>query len=386
LRKPIERSSKDMSQTTLLIQAYNACGEELFRAFGPGNVALSPYSIGAAMAMALAGARGETEREMIAVLKQQLSRPEIDAANATVLSILNGLSTLDDPQSATLAVANALMLTPFGGLVSASYEALVKDKYAAEVFRNATLDDVNAWVSRKTEGKIDRILDQFDPNSAAVLLNAVYFKARWAEVFSTDATRDEPFNLTPAQKVSVPMMRQVETFNSVARTGYRAIRLPYEVGALGMIIVLPDAIDGGVRLDADELPRLLAALRSPGATKQVALAMPRFKASCKAELAKVFQQAGMVRAFDDDEADFSGMTDRPPSEAPFAISEIVHRAVIDVIEEGTEAAAATAIAVRAAGMLVQQPEVFRVDHPFLFYVVDDTTGAVLFQGRIVDPR
>jgi hypothetical protein len=217
-------------------------------------------------------------------------------------------------------------------------------------------------------------------------LNAVYFKARWAEVFSKDATRDEPFNLTPAQKVSVPMMRQVETFNSVARTGYRAIRLPYEVGALGMIIVLPDAIDGGVRLDADELPRLLAALRSPGATKQIALAMPRFKASFKAELAKVFQQAGMVRAFDDDEADFSGMTGRPPSEAPFAIGEIVHRAVVDVMEEGTEAAAATAIAVRAAGMLVQQPEVFRVDRPFLFYIVDDGTGAILFQGRIVDPR
>ena len=239
-----------MSQTTLLIQAYNACGEELFRAFGSGNVALSPYSIGAAMAMVLAGARGETEREMIAALKQQLSRPEIDAANATVLSILNGLSTLHDPPSATLAVANALMLTRFGGWVSASYEALLKDKYAAEVFRNATLDEVNAWVSRKTEGKIDRILDQLDPDNAAVLLNAVYFKAKWAEVFSKDATRDEPFNLTPAQKVSVPMMRQVETFNSVARTGYRAIRLPYEVGALGMIIVLPDAIDRGVRLDA----------------------------------------------------------------------------------------------------------------------------------------
>ena len=375
-----------MSQTTLLIQAYNACGEELFRAFGSGNVALSPYSIGAAMAMVLAGARGETEREMIAALKQQLSRPEIDAANATVLSILNGLSTQDDPPSATLAVANALMLTRFGGWVSASYEALVKDKYAAEVFRNATLDEVNAWVSRKTEGKIDRILDQLDPDNAAVLLNAVYFKAKWAEVFSKDATSDEPFNLTPAQKVSVPMMRQVETFNSVARTGYRAIRLPYEVGALGMIIVLPDAIDRGARLDPDELPRLLAALRSPGASKQVVLAMPRFKISFKAELAKVFQQAGMVRAFDDEDADFSGMSGRPPSEAPLAISEIVHSAVIDVMEEGTVAAAATALTVRAAGIAAQQPEVFLVDRPFLFYIVDDATGAILFQGRIVDPR
>jgi serpin B len=399
-----------MSQATLLIQAYNACGEQLFGAFGSGNIVFSPYSIGAAMAMVLAGARGETEREMIAALKHRLSRPEIDAANVAVLSILGGYDrhasppnspagmnpgtqredelwniSPNHPPSAKLAVANALMLSRFGGFVSSAYEALLKDKYAAEVFRNVTLDDVNDWVSRKTEGKIERMLDALDPDSAAVLLNAVYFKARWASVFDSDLTRDEAFNLTPAQQVPVPMMRQLETFDCVTRASYRAIRLPYEVDALGMIIVLPDAIDAGVRLDADELPKLFAALRSPGASKLVDLALPRFKATFKAELANLFRQAGMVRAFDDVEADFGGMTGRPPSEAPLAISEILHRAVIDVTEEGTEAAAATAITVRAAGIR-PRPEVFRVDRPFLFYIVDDATGAILFQGRIVDPR
>jgi serine protease inhibitor len=379
-----------MSQVTLLIQAYNASGEALFRAFGPGNVAFSPYSIGTAMAMALAGARGETEREMITALEHRLSRPQIDAANATVRSILDGYDRSAAPSnhvpSVRLAVANALMLARFGDFVSSAYEALLEDSYAAEVFRNATLDDVNEWVSRKTEGKIDRMLDQLDRDSAAVLLNAVYFKAMWASVFDEDATGDEAFNLTPAQKVLVPMMRQVETFNCVTRMGYRAIRLPYEVDALGMIIVLPDAIDGDVRLDAGELLKLLADLRSPGESREVALAMPRFKVSFKAELVKLFRQAGMVRAFEEEEADFSGMTGLPPSEAPLAISEIVHRAVIDVMEGGTEAAAATAITVRAAGIPAQQPERFRVDRPFLFYVVDDASGAVLFQGRIVDPR
>jgi leukocyte elastase inhibitor len=425
-------AAQDTVQARLLTAGYNASGEALFKQFPPGNVVFSPYSIGTAMAMALAGARGETEREMIAALKQRLSRPEIDAANAAVLAILNGYDKsaapptcpaemrLNDrrcegspgangrcqfpahregelcvaaptyPPSAKLAVADALMLTRHGGLVANSYETLLKDKYAAEVFRNATLDDVNGWVSRKTEGKIDKILDRLEPDSAAVLLNAVYFKAKWASVFSKDATKDDAFNLTPAQKVSVPMMRQVGTFNTVARTGYRAVRLPYEVRALGMVIVLPDAVDGfddvSRRLGAEDLSQLFAGLRSSDASKRVNLVLPRFKASSKAELASLFQKAGMIRAFDLEKADFSGVTGRPPSEVRFKIGQILHRAVIDVMEDGTEAAAATAVEFATTSAPPANPEVFRVDRPFLFYIVDDAAGAILFQGRIVDPR
>jgi serpin B len=427
---PAGVAAQDTVQVRLLTEAYNASSEGLFKQFPSGNVVFSPYSIGTAMTMALAGARGETEPEMIAALKQRLSRPEIDAANAAARSILNGydksavpptcpagmrvndrrceagpsadgvcqfqarregelcIAVPTYPPSAKLSVADALMLTRHGGLVATSYEALLKDKYAAEVFRNATVDDVNGWVSRKTEGKIDRILDRLDENSAAVLLNAVYFKAKWAAVFSKDATKDEAFNLASSQKVPVATMHNVASYAIVARPGYRAIRLPYDVGALGMIIVLPDAIDGGMRLEADELPRLLAALRSPGASRVVELAMPRFKVNFEAELVKLFQQAGMVRAFDAEQADFSGMTGRPQSEAPFFIGQILHRAVIEVMEGGTEAAAVTAITFRFTGgtMGVGQLEAFRVDRPFLFYVVDDATDAVVFQGRIVDPR
>jgi serpin B len=425
-------AAQDTGQARLLTEAYNASGEGLFKQFPPGNVVFSPYSIGTAMAMALAGARGETEREMIAALKQRLSRPEIDAANAAGLAILNGYDKsavpptcpaemrLNDrrcegsagangrcqfpaqregelcvaaptyPPSAKLAVANALMLTRHGGLVAKSYEALLKDKYAAQVFQNATLDDINGWVSRKTEGKIDKILDRLDPNSAAVLLNAVYFKAKWAAVFSKTATKDEPFNLTSTQKVSVPMMRQVGTFNSVARNGYRALRLPYEVRALGMVIVLPHAVDGidevSRRIGAQELSQMLAGLRASDATKRFDLALPRFKTSFKAELVKLFRQDGMITAFDREKADFSGVTGRPPSEVKFGISQILHRAVIDVMEDGTEAAAATAVEFATTSAPPANPEVFRVDRPFLFYIVDDATGAILFQGRVVDPR
>jgi len=224
--------------------------------------------------------------------------------------------------------------------------------------------------------------------SDVVLINAVYFKARWASVFNQNLTRTEAFNLSPSQQAPVPMMQQRGNYSVVARQGYRAIRLPYEVQALGLVIVLPDAVDGlsdvTSRLDADELSQALAALRSEP-TRPVALAMPRFKSEFKADLREVFQQSGMTRAFILRTADFSGMTGRPTSEAPAAIDQIVHRAVIDVMEGGTEAAAATAVGMRAT--TAPSPSTpFRVDHPFLYFIVDDASGAILFQGRVVDPR
>jgi serpin B len=428
--------AEDRAQVRELTQAYNASGLGLFQSFAasPGNIVLSPYSIGSAMAMALAGARGATEAQMAAVLKHRLPRAEINAANSAALAVLNGYDRSktpptcpDDmrlngtrcetglpangqcrfplrregdqcvgaatlPPSARLFAANALMLTQRGDLVSQEYAALLKDKYAAEVFQHAGPNEINGWVNRKTEGKIDKILDMLDPDSAAVLLNAVYFKARWSSPFDKKFTKDDAFNLSGTQTVQVPMMRQTRVYATVARPGYRAVRLPYEIAALGMVIVLPDKVDGlsqvSRSIEADELSALLAALHELGANKLVALSMPRFKAAFKAGFVAPFRQAGMTLPFED-AADFSGITGRPPSAGGVKIGQIIHRAVIEVAEESTEAAAATAIVVvptAALPMRPEQPEVIRVDRPFLFYVIDDATGAVLFQGRITDPR
>jgi len=156
--------------------------------------------------------------------------------------------------------------------------------------------------------------------------------------------------------------------------------------------VLPDDIEGvgavARRLGVNELAELFAALRDGQAKKPVALALPRFKAEFKADLTAPLRQAGIQKAFDANGADFSGMTGRPPGEGRVHIDQIVHRAVIEVAEENTEAAAATAVVIapRAVPVRPATPEAFRVDHPFLFYLVDDTTGAILFQGRVVDPR
>ena len=292
------------------------------------------------------------------------------------------------PPSAKLAVANALMLTKHGGLVSKDYAALLKDKYSAEVFENADLEQINGWVARKTERKIDKIIEQLDPNSAAVLINAIYFKAAWASTFRQQDTREDAFQLSSSAAVQVPTMHKRAYYSMVARAGYRAIRLPYAVRELGMIFVLPDAVDGladvAARLGTQDLSELFAALRA-GQAKYVDLSLPRFKTAFKAELVTPFRQAGMTLPFDPNRADFSGMTGRPASEERLVISQIVHRAVIEVQEEGTEAAAATAIEMSRTSA-PPSPEPFRVDRPFLFYVVDDATGAILFQGRVADPR
>jgi serpin B len=296
------------------------------------------------------------------------------------------------PPSAKLLSANALILTRPGSPIAPEYVELLQDRYGAELFRNAGLEEVNGFVARKTEGTIERILDRLDPASPAVVLNAVYFKARWASVFSKAATANGAFHLSGRQEITAPLMRAHGNYALAAGPGYRALRLPYEVSPLAMIIVLPNEIHGldGVtrRLDAGEWTQLTAALRTPESVKPVDLAMPRFKASFEADLAPAFRQAGMVRAFDPKLADFSGMTGVPPSQMPFAIGSIMHRAVIDVMEDGTEASAATAVSMVAASIHrpSQEPQPFHVDRPFLFAVVDDASGAMLFEGRVVDPR
>ena len=332
------------ARVTLLARAYNATGQQLFGQFAaaPGNFVFSPYSIGTAISMALSGARGDTASEMMRVLSMRMAADAIDTANAEVLSVLNdydhssappacppgatvngrncemrpgdaanqcryGLAFQGGrcvgpgamPVSAQLLAANALMLTRPGNLVSADYIAALKSKYAAEVFQGASLDVVNGWVARKTEGRIPKMLDKLDRDAAAVLLDAVYFKARWARVFDKKLTKDEAFHLTRSQQVDVALMNQTGRFSLVSRGGYRALRLNYEVPTLGLVIVLPDDVEGADavarRFGANELAELFTALRDGQAMKPVALALPRFKTEYRADLVPPFRQAACKR-------------------------------------------------------------------------------------------
>jgi serpin B len=415
-----------------LIKAYNQSGLDLFRIFAsqPGNIVFSPYSIGSAMAMVASGARGETQAEMLKALRHGLNANEIDPANARVLAALlaydeaggkcpdgfkqngklceaaapadkdancaNGAARKDDlciidreSVAAKLRIANALMLINEQASVAPAYEETIRKNYNAEIFRGANLEVVNSWVNNKTEGKIDKILDKLNPNDSHVLLNAVYFNAPWAQAFVKNGTRDREFHLTAKEAVDVPTMFQQGEFAVVKADGYSAIRLPYGAGGLSMIVVRPDEIDGLDAVikafDGEKLDALMTQLgKAP--KKTVALSMPRFKTEFRAELIDPFKSLGMSKVFDPAQSDLSGLTGKPRAEAQSTIDQIVHRAVIDVAEAGTEAAAATAVVVTTRTMRPDDSDRFQVDRPFLFLIADDKTGAVLFAGRIADPR
>lgn len=417
------------ARVTLLARAYNAAGQQLFGqlAARPGNVALSPYAAGAALSILISGARGDTATEMVRTLAVRMAADAIDAANSEVISILNdydentrsaplpggasaarpggaAMSQCPGGQrligsrcispgaggSAQVLAANALMLQHGGDLVSADYAQEMKTKYAAEVFRNAALDDINTWVAGKTGGAVARMLDAADPDAAATVLNAVTFKARWASPFDPALTASAPFDLSRTQKADVPLMNQTGRFTLVSRGGYKAIRLNYEVPDLGLVVVLPDDVEGAGavarRLGANELGELFAALRDRQAAKPVALTLPRFKLSAQSNLKAALQQAGTRKAFDAGAADFSGMTGTAAGAGRLHISEIVHRVVVAAGEEGTEAAASGGARPAPAAPPAPAPAPFRADHPFLFYLLDDATGVILFQGRVADPR
>ncbi|MBX9777133.1 MAG: hypothetical protein K2Y71_22375 [Xanthobacteraceae bacterium] len=371
-----------------LSEAYNSSGQQLFArlAAAPGdprNIVVSPYSIGTAMALALSGARGGTETEMIRVLRHSLSREEVNSANAEALAILNQYgrsgSLFSKSSPTKLAVANAVMLTQQGGAISPDYLATAKANYAAEIFRNADIAAVNNWVSRRTEGKIDKILDKLDPTTVAVLLNAVYLKAPWREPFDKRLTRTASFAISPSQSVQVQMMHRDGLYPVVHEPGFSAIRIPYAAPQLSMVIVRPDQVDALPdvigRLDGLALRGLFARLRR--SAQRVDLGLPRFKTEFEVTLKDHFRALGMTQAFDGAKADFRGMAG---GSGGVHIKDVMHKAVIEVAEEGTEAAAATAVHMIASG-----PAPFHVDRPFAFYMVEGTTNAILFQGRIVDP-
>ena len=292
--------------------------------------------------------------------------------------------------SVKLLAANALALPKGGVGVSEAYAAVLRDSYAAAVLQGAGVDAINAWVAERTAGKIDRIVDTLPQVAGPVLINAVYLKAAWHSPFAAAATRDGDFSLSAAVRVRVPMMRQQEELALAERAGYRALRLDYAERSLGLIVVLPQEVEGldrvADKLDAAELTSLLAALKG-ASHRLVEVALPRFKAAFSADLVPPLQDAGMRLAFSD-AADFSGMTGSGPRVAGLKIAAIKHRAVIEVDERGTEAAAATSVAMAptSAPLEPPRPVAFVVDRPFLFLVVDNASGAVLFQGRIADPR
>lgn len=383
----VQASAQAEESSASLVNSYNRSGLALFGklAAAPGNLVISPYGIGTAMAMAQVGARGETELQMAQVLHYTLERQMIPAASGALAA---AVTRRPADEGAIVRVANALHLTRFGDRVAPSYKRLLADAFGAELFSGSDLAAINGWVKRKTEGKIADILSRLDPNSVCVLLNAVYFKSAWAAPFDTKSTRPSDFHLSRDEIVQVPMMRRTGRYRILRDQAFDAIALPYKGGRLTMIVLLPARLAGrgeaAVAIDGKTAETVIKDLEA-AQPEHVALSMPKFRTDYAANLIPPFEALGMTLPFDPDRADFSGITDSTKEADRIRISQIRHKTFIDVNEAGTEAAAATAV---EFGLRSAPPpgKTVNVDRPFLYIIADKNSGAILFVGRVSDPR
>jgi serpin B len=389
-RADVPRASAAPADAAAAGTAITAFGLDLYRAMANGqtNVVLSPSSIALALAMARAGARGQTATEMDAVMRAVAADGNAGWLNALDQALAARSGTFEDqggnPLSVTLRIANAPFAQRGMPLEPAYLEALAS-RFGAGLrlvdyvsATEATRNLINGWVDGQTEHRIPELLVPgiLTPDTRLTLVNAIYLKAPWLKPFPADATKPGAFTRADGSTVEVPMMATSAAMRYAAGSGWKAVEIPYIGGSLAMTVIIPDDLATFERaLTADQLASITAGL----AETQVSLTFPKFSIETKAELADVLAALGMPSAFDE-RADFSGIT----SAEKLVISNVIHQANIDVDEKGTVAAAATAVVMERTSAPAE-PVTLRVDRPFLFALRDVPTGAILFLGRVADP-
>jgi serpin B len=394
-------AEKENMNTKIIVEGNNKFALELFAKLqnSKGNLFFSPYSISTALAMTCAGARSQTESQMADVLHFPISDSRrTDSESKSLLDrqqfaadfgkIIKGLNERGQKGAYTLTIANALwgqkgygFLEGFLKLVE-NYDGQLNEvdfQRVAETARNT----INAWVEKKTNGKIKNLIGPgvLDSMTRLVLTNAIYFKGNWARQFEKKRTQDAPFTLADGQKTNVPMMNQKAEFGYMETDTFQALEMPYVDDELSMVILLPkksNALDEFEKtLTPDNLSQWLAKIYK----QEVIVFVPKFKMTSQFSLASVLQSMGMTDAFSSN-ADFSGMDGK----RDLFISAVIHKAYVDVNEEGTEAAAATGVVMRLTSIGPNPIPVFRADHPFLFLIRDNLTGSILFIGRVANPK
>jgi len=347
------------------------------------NLFISPYSICSVLAMTYSGAGGNTAAEMKSALRFSLAADQLPRAFGKLIAHFDGDGKARPFQ---LRVANRLWGQKDYGFIP-EFIKISEEHYRAGFeeldFANsadAARMRINAWVEQRTEHKIDNLIPPglLDGLTVLVLTNAIYFKAAWLEPFHSFATEVAPFYLSDGSTIDAPMMCAEQSLLFASHESFLMLQLPYEGQAQSMIILLPRKKDGlrdlEKQLSAEALSNWLRSL----STHEVDVKLPKFKVSAAIELSGTLEQMGMKEAFAP-KADFSGIATR----GGLFISAIIHKAFVDVNEAGTEAAAATAV-VCGRG-LPPMPVPFHADHPFLYLIRDNATGAVLFLGRLANP-
>ncbi len=355
------------------------------------NLFFSPYSLDSAFAMVYEGARGATAGQIGAVF----GFPAASTVREPAFKALN--AGLNQPNSTyALSVANALWLQKDFALLP-SYTDVVSQVYGGKASLvdyvsdpQSAVDTINAWSALQTHDKIPEILTLAHVNNDTrlVLTNAVYFKGTWKSPFDKSATHTAHFNVGGSHKTpptgDVQMMEQNDHFSYAETDSLQALEMPYEGDKLAMLVLLPKATDGTESIEKGLSSDSLSAIRSHMTRREVDISFPKFTFSTSYTLNDDLKALGLVDAFSD-AADFSGIV--APNQGGLTISTVIHKAYIAVDEQGTEAAAVTAIvAVGTSAMVDPLPPVtFTADHPFIFIIEDVQNGNILFIGRVDEP-
>lgn len=390
---------------TQLVQDNAQFATELYqRLRGEHNLFFSPHSISLALTMTYAGARGETAAQMAQALHFNLPPAQLHAAFAHLRQELAKRSELPEwmvkerteeerPTGFQLNIVNALWGQqdyPF----NPDYVNFLANIYTANLnpidFAHnpeGARQQINAWVSEQTADKIKDLLPagSIDALTRLVLTNAIYFKAAWAHLFAEEATFDDTFTSLDGSTNAVPFMHQTARFRYAINDDATAIALPYLNESVAMLIVMPQQFEAyAASLDSARWSEIEKTLREG----EVALSMPKFSFESGFALKEALAAMGMPLPFSP-EADFSGMTAQdtslPPELLELHISNVYHKAFVDVNEAGTEAAAATAVVMALKAAIPAQPVTITLDHPFIFAIYDRPTGEILFLGQVVEP-
>ncbi|KAM3593511.1 uncharacterized protein V6R79_014579 [Siganus canaliculatus] len=394
-----DSNSSDCTMASLLplSQANTNFALALFKKLSDGdkttNIFFSPFSISSALAMVMLGAGGNTATQMSECLKTKDIQDEVHVSFGKLLSELN-----KPDASYSLSVANRLygeqsyqFVEEFLGNTKKHYEAELESVDFIKNFEAARLN-INNWVEAKTQGKIKDLLGQgvFNTLTRLVLVNAIYFKGNWNQKFQESSTHDAEFKINKNDAKPVKMMHQVSEFplTYIPEINSQILEMPYQGKELSMLIFLPnemaDSTTGLEKLENElTYENFVEWTRSDKMHEvEVQVGLPRFKMEENYDLKSVLVSMGMVDAFDMAASDFSGMS--PNND--LVLSKVVHKAFVEVNEEGTEAAAATAAILTVKSSLILQDNTFIADHPFLFFIRHNPSKSILFAGRYCSPE
>jgi len=377
-----------MSQTKTLVRENNSFALDLYQQLRneEGNLFFSPFSISTALAITYAGARNETAAEMAQVLHFSQEGEHLHKNFATILS------DVQTECGEQVSIANRLWAQK-GINFQEEFVNITKNQYQAPIAEvdfisesESARQKINNWVAQETQEKIQELIGKglLNVDTRLVLTNAIYFKGDWALPFRENNTRETAFAISPDREVEVPMMYHFKVGLPYARLPeLQVLELPYEKEKLSMVVLLPKAVDGlgalEQQLTPEKLDKWLSSLDFVQGGVQVWL--PKFQMTSEFQMKETLSEMGMGLAFGD-RADFSGINGKSDD---LLLSEVVHKAFVDVNEKGTEAAAATGVMMATRSIPVAPKEIFRADRPFMFLIRENETGSILFLGRVVNP-